>query len=113
MASTLLELLGFASLTDAAYTFGGRGWAFLVAGLALLFVGTMTNDDAVRAWYRRQSARMRGTWRRATKRKPPVKPPSPHPSIDELLDPSQEDFYRALAESAQRRADVTGNRNAG
>lgn len=48
MISTTIELAGFMALTAGTYELAGRGWALVVLGLALLFVGSALSGIDVR-----------------------------------------------------------------
>jgi hypothetical protein len=65
MTSTLLELAGFGSLVESANLLLGRGAAFLVAGLALLLVGTAVDDAGVASTVRKLAAQPRIGYLRA------------------------------------------------
>lgn len=60
MLSNLLELLGLAGLTVAAYLMGGAAPAVITGSVALMFVGLATDDAAIARLLRTSGRRARG-----------------------------------------------------
>lgn len=98
MYSSLVELAGFAGVTDGVYRLAGSGWACVCGGILAVILGISLDDNQIKRSLRVAGrASIRGTLRLVHFRSqslPSIR--SPHPELK--IDPQAQ----AMAEQAAR-----------
>lgn len=103
MYSSLVELAGFAGITDGVYRLAGSGWACVCGGILAVILGISLDDNQIKRSLRVAGrASIRGTLRLVHFRSQSLPShKSPHPPL--VVDEETQQFAEQAARSAEAR----------